>query len=350
MIVAMNPRQDTPSRRELIRSIVAGKNTGRCGLWLGSPIPDTWPIYLKHFGVSDPEEIRRRLGDDFRWLSPHWTCYKHPDGKPLWDWGHITPDLASPGRFADYESVEQIGAFDWPNPDYLDFSATIADLRDAGDVYRASGMWCCFFHDVARFFGMENFFVKMFTHPPVVEAAIRHVEEFYLEANRRFFAQAGGSIDALFMGNDLGTQRDLLVGPEQIDRFILPTIRKLAAQAHEHGYQVIQHSCGCVHRLIGRFIDAGIDALHPLQARATNMDAATLARDFKGRIAFVGGIDTQDLLVHGTPQQVRDDVQRVKHLLGPNLIVSPSHEGVLPNVPPQNIEAMAQAVYEAHEN
>ena len=63
-------------------------------------------------------------------------------------------------------------------------------------------------------------------------------------------------------------------------------------------------------------------------------------------IAFLGGIDTQQLLVHGTPDQVAADVRRVKALLGPNLIVSPSHEALLPNVPPENIWAMSQAALE----
>ena len=60
----------------------------------------------------------------------------------------------------------------------------------------------------------------------------------------------------------------------------------------------------------------------------------------------MGGIDTQELLVNGTPDEVAEDVRRVKKLLGPNLIVSPSHEALLPNVPPENIEAMAMAAVE----
>ena len=76
------------------------------------------------------------------------------------------------------------------------------------------------------------------------------------------------------------------------------------------------------------------------------MYAETLARDFKGRIAFLGGIDTQDLLVNATPEEVKADVRRVKRLLGPRLIVSPSHEALLPNVPPRNLEAMAEAAIE----
>ena len=76
------------------------------------------------------------------------------------------------------------------------------------------------------------------------------------------------------------------------------------------------------------------------------MDAETLARDLKGRIAFLGGIDTQALLVNATPEEVKEEVRRVKKLLGPRLIVSPSHEALLPNVPPENVQAMAEAALE----
>ena len=72
------------------------------------------------------------------------------------------------------------------------------------------------------------------------------------------------------------------------------------------------------------------------------MDAETLARDFKGRIAFMGGVDTQQLLVHGTPDEVRKEVRRLKSILGPQFIVSPSHETLLPDVSPENVRAMAE--------
>jgi uroporphyrinogen decarboxylase len=126
----------------------------------------------------------------------------------------------------------------------------------------------------------------------------------------------------------------------------MPWFVRFTEQAHAHGYQAILHSCGAIHKVIDRLIDAGVDCLHPLQALAANMDADTLARDFKGRVAFMGGVDTQQLLVHATPGEVADDVRRVKNLLGPSLIVSPSHEALLPNVPPQNLEAMAAAAIE----
>ena len=198
-------------------------------------------------------------------------------------------------------------------------------------------------------FGMESYMVKMYTHPEVVHAVTDKVCEFYYEANERFFPLAGDLVDGFFFGNDFGTQVDLICGPKQFDEFIMPWFRKFTEQGHAFGYQVILHSCGAIHKVIDRLIDANVDCLHPLQAKASNMNAEKLAADFKGRITFLGGIDTQELLVNGTPEQVKADVQRVKKLLGPNLIVSPSHEAILPNVPPENILAMAEAVIEDYE-
>lgn len=120
-------------------------------------------------------------------------------------------------------------------------------------------------------------------------------------------------------------------------------MRELVELAKSYGYQVVLHSCGSIYKAIPYLIEAGVDALHPLQAKAAGMDAETLARGFKGKIAFMGGVDAQELLVRGRPEEVKEEVRRIKGLLGPFLVVSPSREAILPNVPPENIEAMAEA-------
>jgi uroporphyrinogen decarboxylase len=167
--------------------------------------------------------------------------------------------------------------------------------------------------------------------------------EFYYEANERFYSVAGDLMDGFFFGNDFGTQYNLICGPEHFEEFIMPWFRKFTNQAHEHGYQVVLHSCGAIHRVINSLIDSKVDCLHPLQAKASKMDAETLSKDFKGKITFMGGIDTQELLVKATPEEVKEEVARIKKLLGPNLIISPSHEALLPDVPPENVKAMAEA-------
>jgi uroporphyrinogen decarboxylase len=334
--------------RELIRAIINGEDTPRCGFWLGNPHPDTWPIYHRHFGTDSEEDLRLKLHDDFRWITPQSmaTTYQHPEGKGLFDLWKYKKTLGEPGPLAECEDREQIEAYDWPNPDYLDFTECLNVLENAGDFYRASGFWMPFFHDIGDLFGMENYFLKMYLHPEVVKAVTDRVCGFYYEANERFFQKAGTLVDGFFFGNDFGTQEDLLLSPKLFDEFVFPWFKRFTEQAHKYGYQVILHSCGSVYRVIDRLIDAGVNCLHPLQARAQNMDAATLGRSFKGRIAFLGGIDTQELLNHGNPEEVKAEVRRVKELLGPHLIVSPSHEALLPDVPPENVQAMAEAALE----
>ena len=361
--------------RERVRALLARQEADRVGFWMGNPHGDSWPALIAAFAAKESVavgatgspasgdasmrvengyvsgggpiglqlEVRDRLGDDFRWISPEWLSYRHPEGRPIFEIRRRARSLSSPAAFSDAESVAEVDDFPWPNPDYLDFTACIALLEATGPVYRASGFWCPFFHIVADFFGMDNYFIKMYTNPDVVHAVTRHVVDFYLEANRRFFAQAGDLVDGFFFGNDFGTQLDLLISPDCFREFVFPYFRQLTEQGHEHGYQVILHSCGSIYKVIPDLLELGVDALHPLQARAVNMEAERLASDFGGAVTFIGGVDTQDLLVNGTPDQVRADVARLIRVLGPHLVVSPSHEALLPNVPPENVLAMAEA-------
>lgn len=146
-----------------------------------------------------------------------------------------------------------------------------------------------------------------------------------------------------FFGNDFGSQLDLLISPEAFDRFVMPTFVKFTNLAHKYGMKVLLHSCGSIDRVIPRLIDAGVDALHPIQAKARGMDAVHLSQAYGKDLVFVGGVDTQELLPFGTPRQVRDEVRRLRDLFGPNYVVSPSHESILPGVTIENVLAMAEA-------
>ena len=343
----MHPAPPVSSRR-LIRTIIAREEVPRTGFWLGNPHPDTWPIYHRHFGTTGEEELRRLLRDDFRWICPQFleSTYRHPRGSGIFDLWRHKKSLGEAGPLASATTLRDVHDYDWPDPSYLHFDEWFGVMETLGDVYRAGGFWAPFFHDTMDLFGVEEFMMKMHTHPDIIRTALDHVCGFYAEANRRFFAEAGDLIDGYFFGNDFGTQRDLFISPDHFDTFFLPWIRHFADTARSAGYQVLLHSCGSVERVIDRLIDAGIQCLHPLQALAGNMDAETLSRKYRGRIAFLGGIDTQELLVRGTPEEIAREVRRVKEVLGPHLIVSPSHEALLPNVPPANVKAMAEAALE----
>ena len=273
--------------RERIRTIIAGQAADRCGFWLGNPHGDTWAIYHRYFGTKTEEELRQKLGDDFRWICPQWLpgAYRSPDGHGIFDTGTAGYHAAA-GPLADCETVAELDRYPWPKAEYFDFTPALAALDAAGAVYRASGLWTFYYHNLMDLIGIEEYFMKMHTHPEVIAAATDRVCQFYYDANERFFREAGDRADALFFGNDFGTQRDLMCSPAHFEQFVLPWTRRFAAQAHRHGRQVILHSCGSIWRVIDQLIEAGVQCLHPLQALATGMDAATLAARHKGRIAF----------------------------------------------------------------
>ncbi len=332
------------NHRDRIKGIISGQPVDRCGFWLGKPHKDSLPGLLGYFGCDCEESLRVHLNDDIRWVCPQFyhDVYNDPSGRKLFDSG-LDRHRHSVAPLADCQDIKQVDDFPWPDPKYLDFSDCIADLQAAGDVYRLSGFWTCFCHNMMDLMGMEEYLVKMYTHPHIVEAITDRVCQFYYQANERFFKEAGELVDGFFYGNDFGTQLSLICCRDHFMRFIMPWFKQFTRQGHRHHLQVVLHSCGSIFEVVDDIIEAGVQCLHPLQALAANMDAETLSKNFKGRIAFLGGIDTQQLLANGTPDMIRREVQRVRELLGPNLIISPSHEAILPDVPPENIEALAIA-------
>lgn len=333
--------------KQRVRNILSGTATSGAGLWLGNPHADTVRLYCRRPGVSGFEALRLAWGDDCRWIAAD-GAYRHPEGKPALDPYLGRPKLShgQPGVFADCESTAAVERYPWPDPQYLGFTSLRARLLSESRFAVFSGMWAPFFHNVADFFGMENYFVKMHTHPAVVEAVTDHVVGYYMAANQRFFEECGDLVDAYFFGNDFGSQENLLISPSHFARFVLPYFRKLVGQAKTFGLPVILHSCGAVAKVIPALLDAGIDGLHPLQARARGMSADELARQFRGQLAFMGGVDTQELLITAAPDDIKREVHRLRAIFGERFIVSPSHEAVLPNVPLENLQAMAEAAKE----
>jgi uroporphyrinogen decarboxylase len=108
------------------------------------------------------------------------------------------------------------------------------------------------------------------------------------------------------------------------------------------------HCCGGVRELLPGLIDAGLDAINPVQISCAGMDAAGLKRDFGSRLCFWGGgCDTQRVLPRGTPGEVRRHVLEQCRILAPGggFVFQQVHN-VMANVPPENLVAMFDAVAE----
>ena len=330
--------------REKVLEIFNRKSTNGGAMWTGHPNDATVPIYAEKWGIEPTREaIFEFLNDDCRWFTAD-SGYHHPSGRPAIDpsYGTERHTLSAEGCFANAETVADIEKYPWPDPDYCDFTEIYKQVDQFPDKMVFTGMWCPFFHNIADFFGMENYFIKMYECPEVVEAATERIVDYYVAANEKYFAGLGDKADVMFFGNDFGTQRDLFISPELFRKFVLPSFKRLIAVGKKYNKKIMLHSCGSIYRIIPDLIDAGVDILHPIQAQAAGMSASELAQ-YKNDLAFVGGIAAQPFFVNAIPQQIKDEVHRVRDILGPNIVISPSHEEVLPNVPAENILAMAEA-------
>lgn len=321
--------------RERVLAALQGEETDHCPFWIGYPTEEVRRRLCAHFGLPDgAEEIVEATGSDFR--GGGYASYQAPDGREPLNLGPSHPGAC--------ETVAEVEALPWPDPDYIkvDVAATREHCARVADYAIMGGSWACFFHELGWTMGQEEYLVKMHTHPAVVEAFTERIVDFHCAMNERIFSAAADLMDFFFFGNDFGTQRGLFISPELWRHFVLPGVRRLVDQARSFGLRSWLHSCGSIRAIIPDLIDIGIDAIHPVQVSAAGMSAEELGREFGGQIMFIGGIDVHQLLRRGTPEQVRAAVRHCRRHLGPSYAVSPSHESILPDVPTENLVAMIE--------
>lgn len=342
------------THRERFMATTERRKVDRPACWLGLPVTDALPALFDWFGVGNIEELKRTIDDD---VWPVAVPYNNPPtndigcslafAKSGGQGGQDHRTLTAPGFFEDMTDPRGVDSFDWPDPaDHIDpYKARQAALEAPSDMARMGIMWAAHFQDACSAFGMENALITMMTAPDMFRAVIDRITEFYLGCGEIFYRATEGLIDAVLIGNDFGSQSGLMVAPEQLREFVFGGTRRLIDQAKSHGLKVVHHSCGSIHPIIGDLFDMGVDLVHPIQALAKDMNAERLKVDFGQRGSFFGGIDAQYLLVNGTPAEVEREVERVASIFPTGLVVSPSHEAILPDIAPANVEALFEAVH-----
>lgn len=341
---------------ERFYATVDRKPVDRPAAWLGMPDIFAQPALFEYYGVKDMHELKLAVGDDFYAVE---VPYQSPTASAIYaafDWymdGNVDSEdrtLTADGCFKDAEDLEDLDFFEWPDPaKYIDVEECRrrVELAPEGKVVLGM-MWSAHFQDACASFGMETALMNMVANPEVYEAVNDKIVDFYLKANEIFYEATKGKLNAVLIGNDMGSQRGLMLSPAMVKEFIIPGCKKLVEQAHSYGLKVIYHSCGSIADVIPDLIEAGVDIVHPIQALAAGMQPENLKEKFDGKVSFCGGVDTQDLLVNGTPEEVRSKVKELRTIFPTGLIISPSHEAIMPDVPPANIKALfdeAQKIY-----
>lgn len=330
--------------KERIQRIMNKQDVDRSGFWLGMPHAEALKKYKEYFQVNSLEKLEVLLGNDIRWLGAGGFCFP-----PLVSFKNPTKMQTrknlSDAMVKQIETMADLEELHWVTRQKYYFprfnKALKGAERDGMAVF--SGTHSATWHNILDLFGMEDCMIKMIESPELVAAAAERFTDVSIAANESLFNKFGDRIDACFYFNDLGTQLDTMVSLDMFREFFLPSAKRLIDQAKRHKIKVCLHSCGSIDRYIPDLIEAGVDVLHPIQARAKNMEAEHLAAAYGNKIVFMGGLDTQEILPYGTVEDVTNETLRLRNIFGKNFILSPSHEALLANVNGQNVQAMADA-------
>jgi uroporphyrinogen decarboxylase len=193
---------------------------------------------------------------------------------------------------------------------------------------------------------MEQTFVKMYMEPDLVERLIGRIVDYYIEVNTRIFEEAADLIDIFFIGNDFGSNTGPLMEVSLFDQFIVPQLKRLTGLGHRYGLKVMLHCCGGFRELIPSMIGSGLDALHAIQPSCKGMDLGELKREFGDRILFNGCIDSNFVLIQGTPDYVHRETRKTIDIMKPGggFIAGASHDYILEETPVENVRAMFETI------
>ena len=325
-------------------------------------ITEITEMLLKRYGLKTELELREKLGCDFRLVDPPCTGgpqrrYFSPGQAQDGLWGEKY-EMVSFGKGAYRESIyqpclnmvsiEEMKGFPDPKPsaDWYDYST----IEEQCETFRDYVVWTGgtsvpdFINGISRVRGVEQVLMDIATEDPILIRLLDLFEEFFYEKSRRTLEAGKGKIDVLCIGDDLGTQNDLLISPAVFDKIFAPRLKRFIDLGHEFGALVMMHSCGSVYKMIPKLIEIGLDILEVVQIDAVNMELEKLHAEFYGKICFCGSLSVQSTLPFGSKQNVIDEVEKRKKMFKDGgMVIAPTHQ-IQVGTPVENIEAMYRAI------
>lgn len=394
----------TMTSRDRIRTTLDHREPDRVPIDLGSsPVTgiaaSAYRELMRVLGIEKPlhiavglqlawvdEEVQRALGCDVRRVGARpskwreWTfsdgthglvdadapLEAHPDGSqtlaldgggklymPANGWFFDPVAECAPMR--GVESAKEVEAFYATLPAHApaetsDAIVAQAEALAAEDAHATFGDFPSAVFECWQNRGFETYLMDFLENPDLAHALMRCHAHYYLEYWRPTLERMGHLLDIIWVSDDLGSQHSTIVSEETYVELVKPLHRELWSEMKRlaPNAKLFLHSCGAIAPLIPHLIELGVDILNPIQVSARGMDPVALKRDFGRDLVFWGGgVDTQNVLQQGTPEEVRDEVHRRIDQMAPGggYVFATVHD-IQPGTPPENIRAAFEAALE----
>lgn len=210
----------------------------------------------------------------------------------------------------DTDTVEKMEAFQFDDPwdERRYFRRGDDQINGVGDgfarnldpfVDRLKSAWpdfpifggICEGHEMLwRIIGTENVMLWIGLYPEQVGKFVERINAFNLEIAKAQIKAAGGLLDGMVIWGDVAYKNGMFFSPAYWRKYFKPGVKALVEECHAHDLPVIYHGCGNASSIYEDFIDIGIEAYNPLEAKA-GLDVVELRRRFGHRMGFCGNMD-----------------------------------------------------------
>jgi uroporphyrinogen decarboxylase len=246
-------------------------------------------------------------------------------------------------------SLEDLQKYPWPDPNARGLTHGLKETakrlyEDTSHALVGDGGFKNHWEVCFLLRGLNQILMDLLINPGFVHALLAKILEINMTATGRFLDEVGRHIHIFKTADDLGTQQGLMMSPD--------TYRSVLKPIHKRYFDFVKskteakiffHSCGNIIEILEDLIEIGVDIINPVQVSAMP-NTADLKKRFGDRVVFWGAVDTQRVLPYGSTKDVEQEVwKRINDLAaGGGYVVAAVHS-IQPDVPPENIVAMAEA-------
>lgn len=258
---------------------------------------------------------------------------------------HMTRMLHPLENVSDASEVEN-----YPFPDFSHLAEdgailqAVRSIRESDHVSIASGFQCTIWETAWYLRGMEALMIDMMENNDLAHVLFDRITEISVCRAEKY---AGCGVDILFLGDDIGMQRSIMMSVGLWKEWIFPRLKKVTHTAKNIKPDILiqYHSCGYIEPFIPYLIEAGVDILNPVQPEC--MDFSEIHRKYGDKISFNGTLGTQTLMPFGSPEEVYSKTQENLRIAGRagGLLCCPTHL-LESEVPYENVLAYMQACKE----
>jgi uroporphyrinogen decarboxylase len=231
-------------------------------------------------------------------------------------------------------------------PDPLDerfFEGIPAAIEAHPDRFRVFQIGFSLYERAWTLRGMDNLLADFYENPAFVHGLLDAIADYNIAQARKALEY---DIDGVYFGDDWGSQAGVQMGIDLWREFLKPPLARMYGEVRAAGKPVFIHSCGAVDALFDDLVEIGVNCFNPFQPEV--MDIAALHERYHGRLAFHGGLSTQQTLPYGSAAEVIEETQQLIRLgMRGGYLLAPAH-AVEGDVPLENMLAFIETAKAQH--